>query len=245
MLVPSAFRVPASAGWRAFIELDLSPGPPGFRNLEQGRPPISLKPESPLRRSNLGVGALSGADREVEAGEGADDELVERSRSGDAEAFRDLVDRHRDRVYGLALRIVRSAADAEDVAQEAFVRAWVALPRFRGESAFTTWLHRIVVRRSFDRLEQLKRRRGRETGLEDAGELPAFGGGDPSATTRARRLELLIAALAPMQRAAVTLFYYEDRSVEEVARTLGLPENTVKTHLSRARAALRDGWMRA
>ena len=199
-----------------------------------------------MRRSNPKMGTLSGADREVGAGGGADAErlLVERARSGDAEAFRDLVDRHRDRVYGLALRIVRSAADAEDVAQEAFVRAWVALPRFRGESAFTTWLHRIAVRRAFDRLEQLKRRRGRETGLDDAGELPGFGGEDPSATLRARRLELLIATLAPMQRAAVTLFYYEDRSVEEAARTLGLPENTVKTHLSRARAALREGWTR-
>ena len=188
---------------------------------------------------------MSGADRKVEAGRGAEDELVDRARSGDAEAFRQLVDRHRDRVYGLALRIVRSAADAEDVAQEAFVRAWVALPQFRGESAFTTWLHRIVVRRAFDRLEQLKRRRGRETELEDAGDLAALGGEDPSAAPRARRLELLIATLAPMQRAAVTLFYYEDRSVEEVARTLGVPENTVKTHLSRARAALREGWTRA
>jgi RNA polymerase sigma-70 factor, ECF subfamily len=192
------------------------------------------------------MGTVSGAGRVVEAGREADDEvpLVERARSGDAEAFRQLVDRHRDRAYGLALRIVRSAVDAEDVAQEAFVRAWLALPRFRGESSFTTWLHRIVVRRAFDRFEQMKRRRGREIDLDAVAEQAVSGGGDPSATLRSRRLELLIATLGPMQRAAVTLFYYEDRSVEEVAHTLGVPENTVKTHLSRARAALREGWMR-
>jgi len=193
------------------------------------------------------MGTLPRVDRVVETGGGVDDEapLVEKARSGDAEAFRQLVDRHRDRAYGLALRIVRSAVDAEDVAQEAFVRAWLALPRFRGESAFTTWLHRIVVRRAFDRLEQIQRRRGRETELDAASELPASAGEDPSVSSRTRRLEMLIATLAPMQRAAVTLFYYEDRSVEEVAHTLGMPENTVKTHLSRARAALRDGWTRA
>lgn len=222
------------------------PGPPGFRNLCSGGWPISLKPESPLSRSNRLMGTVSGAGRVVEAGREADDDapLVERARSGDAEAFRQLVDRHRDRAYGLALRIVRSAVDAEDVAQEAFVRAWLGLPRFRGESSFTTWLHRIVVRRAFDRFEQMKRRRGREIDLDAVAEQAAFGGGDPSATLRSRRLDRLIATLAPVQRAAVTLFYYEDRSVEDVANTLGVPENTVKTHLSRARAALREGWMR-
>jgi RNA polymerase sigma-70 factor (ECF subfamily) len=172
----------------------------------------------------------------------AERELVSRAQGGDSQAFEQLVERHRDHAYGLALRIVRAAADAEDVAQEAFVRAWLALPRFRGEAGFGTWLYRIVARRAFDRLEQLKKRRTRETTIEAAAE-SAAGGDDGGSAARARRLEGLIAALSPTQRAVVTLFYYQDRSVEQVAAALEMPENTVKTHLSRARAALRAGWL--
>jgi RNA polymerase sigma-70 factor (ECF subfamily) len=153
-----------------------------------------------------------------------------------------LVERYRDRVYGLALRIVRSAPDAEEVAQDAFVRAWLALPRFRGEASFSTWIYRIAARRAFDRAQTLKLRRGREAGIEAAGEAAAPGGDAPR-TGLARQLERLVAVLPPAQRAAVTLYYLEDRSVEQVAATLAMPENTVKTHLSRARAALRAAWL--
>jgi RNA polymerase sigma-70 factor (ECF subfamily) len=79
-------------------------------------------------------------------------EQVARAQRGDAEAFRWLVLRHQGRSYGLALRILRSAPDAEDAVQEAFVRAWQALAGFRGEAGFSTWLYRIVARQSFDRL---------------------------------------------------------------------------------------------
>ncbi len=175
--------------------------------------------------------------------------LLERSRGGDQSAFRELVVLHQDQAYGLALRITRSTADAEEVAQDAFLRAWLALARFRGESSFGTWLYRIVARRAFDRLEQLRSRRGRELGGEAAADLaertPAPGrAGSPEAVEQARRLERMVSALPAAQRAAVTLYYYEDRSVEQVAAILGMPENTVKTHLSRARAALRAAWPR-
>lgn len=164
-----------------------------------------------------------------------------RARGGDVEAFRLLVERHAGRVQALALRIVRSAADAEEVAQDAFVRAWLALPRFRGESSFATWLHRITVRRALDRVETLKLRHTREQGLEAADTLAAATGKAPD--PRRRRLERLIASLPPWQRAAVTLYHLEDRAVEQVAMILGVPEGTVKTHLSRARAALRQAWL--
>lgn len=171
--------------------------------------------------------------------------LTGRARDGDAEAFRQLVDRHRDRAFAVARRIVRSDADAEEVAQDAFVRAWRALPGFRGESRFSTWLHRIVVRQALDRAETLGRRRGREAPLE---ETPAHVAAVPDAadfeaTHRARRLEALVDGLTPAQRAAVTLYYHEDHSVERTAELLRLPVNTVKTHLRRAREALRTGWL--
>ena len=179
----------------------------------------------------------------AEAGER---EIIARAQAGDREEFRALVELHRSKVFGLALRILRSPHDAEDVAQEAFVRAWVALPRFRAESSLSTWLYRIVARRAFDRLETLKRRKAREAPIESADGVPAPAvGTEVEATRRARGMEQLIAALSPAQRAVVTLFYYEDRSVEQVAVALGIPVNTVKTHLARARAALREGWMRA
>jgi len=164
-----------------------------------------------------------------------EDDLVARARARDAGAFRELVEQHRDRAYGLALRILRSAEDAEEVAQDAFVRAWLALPGFRGESRFSTWLHRIVARRALDR-------RGREGVLEE-GTLPGVDGPDPAVRVTAARVERMMDRLSPIQRAAVTLYYFEDHSVERVAEILEMPENTVKTHLSRARATLREAWV--
>lgn len=172
-----------------------------------------------------------------------EDALVARARERDAGAFRELVEQHRDRAYGLALRILRSAEDAEEVAQDAFLRAWQALPGFRGEARFSTWLHQIVVRRALDRLETLKARRGRE-GVLDEDALPALDGPDPAARATAMRVERLLDRLSPIQRAAVTLYYFEDQAVERVAEILEMPENTVKTHLARARAALREAWLR-
>ncbi len=195
-----------------------------------------MKPDAPLARSK-DARAAPAATAELEAA------WIERARSGDGDALRSLVDLHRDRAYGLALRVVRSAVDAEEVAQDAFVRAWRALPRFRGESAFATWLYRIVLRLAFDRAARMRARRAREARLEAHEFSPEMAtAAEAGAGDAGERLERLIADLSEMQRAVVTLYYYGDRSVEDVARTLGIPENTVKTHLSRARAALRAGW---
>jgi len=171
--------------------------------------------------------------------------LVERARARDEEAFRVLVDLHRDRAYGLALRITRSREEAADAAQEAFVRAWLALPRFRGDSAFGTWLHRIVARRSLDRALLAESRRRREVVLDDADRLPApVVAGTAGPEGLARRLENLMERLSPAQRAVVTLHYWDDCPVAAIASALELSDNTVKTHLRRARVALREAWIR-
>ena len=192
------------------------------------------------------VGPPAAAEEAAWAARRAEDrELVRRAQGGDEAAFRRLVERHGDRAHALALRILRSASDAEEVAQDAFVRAWRALPRFRGDSAFSSWLYRIVARRAFDRAAVLKGRRAREADIERAEDVPVAAPAlDQEARERARRLERLLAELAEVPRTVVTLYYFQDRSVEEVARTLRMPENTVKTHLSRARAALRIAWSR-
>jgi RNA polymerase sigma-70 factor (ECF subfamily) len=166
---------------------------------------------------------------------------VARAAAGDEAAFRMLVERHQHLAYGLAQRILRSPEDAREVAQESFVRAWLALPRFRGEARFATWLHRIVARRAVDRAEVLKRRRARETPADEAAEIAAPPGPGAEASARARRMEALVRErLSEAQQTVVALFYWEGHSVETVSEMLGMPTGTVKTHLHRARAALRE-----
>ena len=173
-------------------------------------------------------------------------ELVERARARDARAFGTLVERYGARAHALALRVLHSPADAEEVTQDAFVRAWHALPRFRGDAAFSTWLYRIVSRLAFDRASVLRTRRARETGIESSSDLSpqALAGPGGADLVQRRALESCVASLPEVQRAVITLFYFEDRSVRDVARTLDLNENTVKTHLARARATLRAAWVR-
>ncbi|MFI5370962.1 MAG: RNA polymerase sigma factor [Candidatus Eisenbacteria bacterium] len=207
-----------------------------------------MKPEGPPdpSKETMGPEFARAAPPAVTPRNADRDELdwIGRARGGDRAAFARLVERHHDRAYTLALRIVRVPAEAEEVAQDAFVRVWRALPGFRGDAAFSTWLHRIVVRRSLDRLALLRHRQGRETPLESAPE-PV----DPADTvsdleTRARRVQVerMMATLSAAQRTVVTLYYLADRSVDEVAAVLGMPPNTVKTHLARARAAMRAVW---
>ena len=212
----------APAGFLEFAQLDEGLSSEGF-----------MKPRVPGARSQP----------RVESREHPSDESIwiARSRAGDTRSYRLLVERHRDRVYGLALRILRSPADAEEVAQDAFVRAWIGLREFRGDSSFATWLYRIAARRALDRAAVLNSRRSRETTLEDANEAGTM---TTPTNPDARQLDRLLEVLTPPQRAVIALFYFEDHPVQEIARALGMPDGTVKTHLSRARAALRLGWNR-
>jgi RNA polymerase sigma-70 factor (ECF subfamily) len=187
--------------------------------------------------------ALPAAGDAVAIGHADDDRpLVARARRGDAAAFRVLVERHQSRAIALARRLLRDPAEAEEVAQDAFLKAWVALPAFRGESRFGTWLHRIVYRRALDRIDSLQARRRAETAAPSWPEERAAPGG--GAGVSAERVRRHIDELPAAQRAAITLFYFEDRSVQEAAKVLGMQENTLKTHLHRARAALRTAMAR-
>lgn len=192
------------------------------------------------RRDPLPVARTSGrSDATVEEEERT---WILRARRGDRDAFRHLVDRYRDPVYETALRIVRSREDAEEVAQDAFVRAWRALDGFRGESRFSTWLYRIATRCALDAAERVRKRRGREVGAEPEA-IEAFAAPAPPETDRLR-LERVLGELDPLPRAVVTLHYLRDRPVDEIAEILGLPAGTVKTHLHRSRARMRAVWMR-
>ncbi len=173
----------------------------------------------------------------------ADDRLlVGAARRGDLEAFDVLVRRHQAPVYRLALRMLGSEADAEDAAQEAFVQAWRSLERFRGDSAFATWMYRIVTNRC---LNALAARRPVE-GLTDRYPEPA---GDPAEVAERRaRLRAVadgVLTLPPEQRAALVLREFQGLSYEEVAQVLGVSLAAVKGRIHRARLRLIEviaGW---
>jgi RNA polymerase sigma-70 factor (ECF subfamily) len=173
--------------------------------------------------------------------------LVERSQGGDLDAFNALVLAYQGQVYNLCLRMLGSPQAAEDAAQEAFIAAYRAVPRFRG-GRFRAWLLRIAANACYD---DLRRRRSRpqvplEAPADDErprAELPAS---DEPLEQRAERLELArclqegLASLPPDQRLAVILRDVQGLAYEEVAEATGASLGTVKSRISRGRAALRD-----
>lgn len=161
--------------------------------------------------------------------------------AGDPDAFTELVRRHRDRLWAVALRTTGDPEDAADALQDALVSAFRSAGTFRGESAVTTWLHRVVVNACLDRM---RRRKARPTVPlpDDEGEHGPHGLADPRDDLDRLELRLEIdRALRDLpddQRAAVVLVDVEGRSVAETAELLGVPEGTVKSRCSRGRARL-------
>ena len=160
---------------------------------------------------------------------------------GDREAFGELVHRHRDRLWAVALRTTGDPEDASDALQDALISAYRNAGSFRGESAVTTWLHRVVVNACLDRM---RRRRARPTVPfpEEDGDTGRRGIADPRDDLDAFELRMEIdralRALPDDQRAAIVLVDVEGWSVSEAAQALGVPEGTVKSRCSRGRARL-------
>ena len=169
-------------------------------------------------------------------------ELLSRSQRGDKEAFSELVTRTQRRVYNLAYRVLGNRQEAEDLTQEVYVRAWRALPRFRGESKFSTWLYRITTNACFNR----RRRLSAQLHAVDERDMERIPGGqrDPAQQTiegeRRATLWASVGRLPAAYRLAITLFYQEQLSYVEIAEMLSLPVGTVKSHLNRARRALAE-----
>lgn len=172
--------------------------------------------------------------------------LVRRAQRGDQAAFAELVTRHQRYVYNLAYRLLRDTDEAEDLAQEAFVRAWQGLGGFRRRAKFTTWLYRIVTNLCYNRLSSL-RRQLLDVSLDADEHEPAALAlprikEPPAAVEAAERRAFLhqqVAVLPAKYRLVITLFYLQAFSYEEIAQVLDLPLGTVKTHLFRARERLK------
>ena len=170
---------------------------------------------------------------------GADDPgLIVRILAGDRVAARMLYDRHARRVHRLAYRICGDEELACDLVQDVFVRAFAQLATFRGESAFTTWLHRIAVTTALNSMRKVKRIREREEVLEDADAHAAPAReADPDLTAR---LHAAIDALPDGLRMTVLLHDLEGYTHAEIGTMLGVAEGTSKARLFEARARLRE-----
>ncbi len=184
--------------------------------------------------------------------EDPDREVLLRCSSKDPEireqAFEILHERHAERVYRLAFRISGNDAEARDIAQEAFLRAFRRIRRFRRQAAFTSWLHRITVNIGIDRIRHARRRPSVPLGDDapDADRLPGRPE-DPGPETRAARREMsesirdLVGTLSPRLAAVVLLRYGEGLSYAEVGDALDIPVGTVKSRLNRAHELLEPG----
>lgn len=169
-------------------------------------------------------------------------DLIRRGGQGDSDAFRQLVETYQAPVYRLALRMCGGdAALAEDAAQEAFLAAWRGLPRFRGDSRFSTWLYRLTTNAAIDWLRREKRHRGMDDVTEL--ELPDDGPGPQDQAEQAETQQTVRRALGQLSeehRQVLLLRYMQELDYTEIAAALEISEGTVKSRISRAKMRLRE-----
>jgi RNA polymerase sigma-70 factor (ECF subfamily) len=172
---------------------------------------------------------------------GSEDDWVRRAQAGDRKAFSELVRRHQRPVHRYLLRMLGSHDDAMELTQEAFIKAWQALPQWRPEAQFRTWLFRIANNMALDALRH--RKLIEFVPLEDSFDAP---GSDPDPahqaqlTQEVRQLDASLRKLMPEHRQILLLREVEEMSYEEIGSVLSLNEGTVKSRLARARAALME-----
>ena len=175
--------------------------------------------------------------------ESSDIELVERVRGGDDDAFRLLVERHSRAIYRSAYRITANSADADDVVQETFLRAYRALASFDARATLTTWLHRIAINCALDLIDARKRREGRIDSGED---MTTIASTDASpdrivlGSEMQRAIADAMAALTGNERTAFVLRHFEGMPLEEIGQILGTRLNATKNTVFRAVRKLRQ-----
>ena len=176
----------------------------------------------------------------------ADQKLVQRAQRGDLRAFDLLVLKYQGRISALVSRYLSDSGDVEDVTQEAFIKAYRALERFRGDSAFYTWLYRIAANAAKNHLVAKGRRPRSDASIEDAEAFDEFGlnsdSGSPEAIAMGDELvgvvDAAMHALPEELRAALTLRELDGLSYDDIAEVLGCPVGTVRSRIFRAREAI-------
>ena len=201
-----------------------------------------------MRRTSAGQAAQSPSD----------EELVASTLRGDRQAYRILVERYQSRILAMAYDVVRNKEDAEDVAQESFVKAFLSLDKFKGQSSFYTWLYRIAFNMAVD----IKRKTGRRGGnhleyketlsVSPSGRPDVSGDGESISTVQnvegphealvrrqaARKIQEVLAQLSEEHRAVITLREIDGLNYDEISEALGIPKGTVMSRLFYARKAL-------
>ena len=176
--------------------------------------------------------------------------LISRAQRGDRSAFNALIRKHETRAYQYAFRLTRNPEEAADVGADAFVRIYNALHNFKGQSAFTTWMYRILTNCYLDVKKKEKNRQTTslesvlqtpdgevERQIEDPGASPYE---DTERNERERSIEDAVSLLPEYQRAMIVMYHAESMTYEEIAAALDLPVGTVKSRLNRARISLRE-----
>ena len=165
-------------------------------------------------------------------------ELIARVVAGDRLAARELYDAHVERVFRLAFRLTGEGELARELTQETFIRAFAQLGRFRGDSALSTWLHRVTISVVSNAMRKVRRFRTRETDLDEAGLMPTESrSADPDLREKLHRA---IDELPEIYRTTFVMHDVEGYTHEEIASVLGVAEGTCKSRLSVARAQLRE-----
>ncbi|MEW6567886.1 MAG: sigma-70 family RNA polymerase sigma factor [Chloroflexota bacterium] len=173
---------------------------------------------------------------------------VERAQRGEVEAFRWLVEAYQVPVFNLCRRMLGDPTEAEDAAQETFLRAFRALQRYDRARPFGTWLLAIASHHCIDALRRRKRFRSSDEGPVAQWDIVDPGDGPEERLARSQsgdEVEMLTRALAPQERAVIVLRYWYDLSYEEIAAALSLSQSAVKSRLHRARRALARRWLEA
>jgi len=173
-----------------------------------------------------------------------DTELIERSQTGDQAAYADLIKRHQRFVFTLALRFAKTREDAEEIAQDCFVKAYRSLAGFNGESKFSTWLYSIVYTTA---MTFLRKKRVEVSSIDDENtylqienRAGSFGTDQTEQKSRSFYLNQAIQQLLPDDAMIITLFYKGEQSLEEIGEAMGIEPNTAKVKLFRARQRLKE-----
>ena len=172
-----------------------------------------------------------------------DEQIIARVRGGETRLFEELVRRYQDRVYALAARMVGRTGDAEDIAQEAFLKAFRGLEGFKGEARFPTWLYRIAWNLGADWLRRNRKPGRRDSSIEEAGEMPDSRVDVPGNLLDSEQrgeVRKALEELPEKYRTIVMLRYFQKLPAEQISVVLGLPARTVETRLYRARRMLRE-----
>ena len=174
----------------------------------------------------------------------SDIELIEQTLAGDQSAYADLVKRHQRFVFTLAMRFAKTREDAEEIAQDCFIKAYRSLASFQRQSKFTTWLYSIVYTTA---MTALRKKRVDTDSIDDENTFIQIenqtGGYDVNNVenkSRSYYLNQAIAQLLPDDATIITLFYNGEQSLEEIGQTMGMDPNTVKVKLFRARQRLKE-----